>query len=288
MSGLLCGLGAPGSLKYGQREQPEKPESWAAEQERRAKVLKAAARLFAERGTGVTRRQASDLAGVNHGATDRWYLSDADLLGDVLADFVYGLAGAVFAAFDAGALIGAAGRLEMVVRAWLDYVAAEPAGHRVFLWCLHGAGEAHREQVRMKFESVMETVSEAVRDVVPELGEISEGLARVMRAVLCDPWAWPEGLLPDQRGPVARLIAGMLVAAGTAAAWGDMAGFGPLRGVRESGRRVVDSAAVRTRFSDLLDYVAAGGEVTIRRYGRVVGKVVPAGLGLYGTGSLGG
>jgi hypothetical protein len=42
---------------------------------------------------------------------ERLYASDADLLGDVLADFVYGLAPQVHAAFDASKEYGPVARL---------------------------------------------------------------------------------------------------------------------------------------------------------------------------------
>ncbi len=59
----------------------------------------------------------------------------ADLLGDVLADFVYGLAAGMCGAFDAGAAFGPVG-LEAVVRGWLDYGASRAAAQRAFLLCL--------------------------------------------------------------------------------------------------------------------------------------------------------
>ena len=278
-------FGRPGSLEYlppegggeGRRRPPQR-DPCEIEQERRAAVREAAAGLFAERGpVGVTRRHAADAAKVPGAAVERLYGSEAELLGDVLADFAHGLVMAVCVAFDAGEGLGPTGRLEGVVRAWLDYVSAHRAANRTFLLCLPRAGEPVKTQAASKYRTAVDTVVEALRKIAPELDEDPcEGLVEMVRALLSDVWSWPDGARPEGRGAAARRIAGVLTAAAMAEARGSWAGFGPAAGAGEPGNRALDYTEARKRFSGVLDYVLAGGEVTVRRHGKPVGKVVSA------------
>jgi AcrR family transcriptional regulator len=276
---LESGLGAPGSLDYMPQEakpRPKaKPEAWAVMEEKRRRVREAAAVLFADRGpTGVSRRQVADAARMAGAAVERLYVSEADLLGDVVGEFVHGLSLAVCGAFDAGERLGPLVRLEAVVRAWLDYVAARRAGNRAFLLGMTRLPERHRERVVERYRTVVDTVAEALQGAVPELKAVSEGLRETIRGLLTDVSDWRAGPGPEARAEAARRIAGMLLAAGTAEAWGEWVGLGPVRGVRAEGTRVVEYGEARARFSDVLNYVAAGGELVVRRRGRLVAKVV--------------
>lgn len=49
-------------------------------------------------------------------------------------------------------------------------------------------------------------------------------------------------------------------------------GSGRLGGVGPTGQRVVTCEEARVRFSDLIDYAVAGGEMTVLRYGRAVAR----------------
>jgi AcrR family transcriptional regulator len=280
-------LGAPGSLDYlpnGQAAKPSrkaKPDGRAVAEQRRARVREAAAALFADRGpTGVSRRQVADAARMAAAAVERLYASEADLLGDVLVEFVHGLGLAVCRAFDARAELGGPERLETVVRAWLDYVAGQRAANRAFLLGMARLEEPHRVRVIERYATVVETVAEALQGAVPELKEISEGLRESIRGLLTDVSDWRAGPGPEARAEAARRISGMLLAAATAEAWGAWMGLGPVRGVRAEGTRGVDYGEARARFSDVLNYVAAGGELVVRRRGRLVAKVVGCGAGL--------
>jgi hypothetical protein len=159
------------------------------------------------------------------------------------------------------------GRLEAVIRAWLDYVAEHAAANRAFLLGLSQTETEQREGLTLKYWSVMETVADALRGAVPGLETVSEGLKEAMRSLLSDAWSWPRGRALEERGATARRIAGMLMAAGRAEACGDWAGLGPVEGVGPMGQRVVACEEARARFSDLVDYAVAGGEMTVLRYG---------------------
>ncbi len=179
---LESGLGAPGSLDYmpqedGAKPRPKaKPESWEVMEEKRRRVREAAAVLFADRGpTGVSRRQVADAARMAGAAVERLYLSEADLLGDVLGEFVHGLSLAVCGAFDTGERLGPLGRLEAVVRAWLDYVAARRAANRAFLLGMTHLEERHRGRVLERYRTVVDTVAEALQAAVPELRRSRRG-----------------------------------------------------------------------------------------------------------------
>ncbi len=263
-------FGRPGSLDYmsweyeaERRERPARGEQrrdpGEIELERRAAVRAAAAELFAERGPlGVTRRQAGDAARVPVSAAERLYGSEAELLGDVLADFAHGLVMAVCVAFDRGEDFGPADRLEAVIRAWLDHVAGHRAANRAFLLGLPQAGEPYKAQVTSKYRTALDTVAEALVKVVPEFDVASDGLVEMMRALLSDVWCWPDGSGVEGRGAAARRIAGVLTAAATAEARGTWAGFGPAAGMGDVGPRVLDYTQARKRFSGVLDYVALG------------------------------
>jgi AcrR family transcriptional regulator len=270
-------FGKPGSLDYLPKGEPKprKPDGREVNEERRRRVRRAAAVLFAERGPrGVSRRQAADAARMSGAQVERMYVSDEALLGDVLTEFVYGLAPPVHAAFDAGGKFGPAGRLEAVIRAWLDYTAEHTAASRAFVLGLGQVEAELRESLTLKYWSVVETVTEALQAAVPELKTVSEGLKATMRGLLHHAWSWPRGCELDERGATARRIAGVLMAAGQAEARGDWPGLGPVQGVGRMGHRAMTCKEARARFSDLTDFVVAGGEVTVLRHGRAVTKVV--------------
>lgn len=270
-------LGSPGSLDFLPQAEKKgrKQDSCQVDEARRRRVQEAAAVLFAEYGPrGVSRRHAADAARMHRSWGERLYASDADLLGDVLADFVYGLAPQVHAAFDASKEYGPVARLEAVIRAWLDYVAEHAAANRAFLLGLPQTEAERREGLTLKYWSVVETVADALRGAVPGLETLSENLKESMRSSLSDAWSWPRGRGLEERGVTARRIAGMLMAAGRAEACADWTGLGPVGGIGPMGQRVVTCEEARARFSDLIDYAAAGGEMTVLRYGRAVAKVV--------------
>ena len=255
-------LGSPGSLDFLPRgkKRAQKPDSWQVDEARRCQVREAAAVLFAEHGPrGVTRRQAADAGRMHRNWGERLYASDEELLGDVLADFVYGLATRVHAAFDAAAEYGPVGRLEAVIRAWLDYATEHAAANRAFLLGLPQAATERREQLTLKYWSVVETVADALQAAVPGLEVVSQGLRETMRGLLSDAWSWPRRRGQEERGASARLITGMLLAAGRAEARGAWPGLGPVRGVGAAGHRVVACKEARARFSDLIDFVVHGG-----------------------------
>jgi hypothetical protein len=77
--------------------------------------------------------------------------------------FVDGLAPRVHAAFDASGKFGPVGRLEAVIRAWLDYVAERAAANRAFLLGLPQTETERREGLALKCWSVVETVVDALR-----------------------------------------------------------------------------------------------------------------------------
>ena len=253
---------------------PEKPaeDQWEREREKRARVREAAARLLVERGPGgATKRAVLDAAGVHHSEAARLVGSVEALLQEILAEFLHGLGIAVGGAFDRSGERGPLGRLEAVVAAWVEHAARHRAAYRLLTTGLTGLGPADRAHIASKLDSVLEMVGEALRAVMG-LDALPEGLDRAMRRLLLDGWADESG--PEERTAMARRIAGMLACGVVAEATGLWPGLGPIEGsVRQE---VVESAVVRLRFGEVLAFAASGGEVLVRRYGRVVAKVVAA------------
>ena len=247
-------------------------EAWQREREKRERVREAAARLFAEHGPGgVSRRTILDAAGVHYSQSDRLFGSVGAILGEVLSEHVHGLGAAVDAAFAAGEELGEMGRLERVVRAWIEFAAGHEAAHRVLATCLMILEPVDRARVGERLNIALGTVGEALRALVG-LEAVPEGLGRAMRRLLVDGWADESG--PDERREMARRIAGMLACGAVAEGTGLWPGLGPVEGaVRQE---VVESAVVRLRFGEVVAFAASGGEVLVRRYGRVVAKVVGA------------
>lgn len=155
--------------------------------------------------------------------------------------------------------------------ACVEHAARHGAAYRLVTTGLTGLGPADRVHITAKLDSVLEMVGEALRAVVG-LDAVPEGLGRAMRRLLLDGWVDESG--PEERRAMARRIAGMLACGVVAEATGLGPGLGPLEGaVRQE---VVESAVVRLPFGEVLAFAASGGEVLVRRYGRVLAKVVGA------------
>lgn len=253
-------------------------ELTADQRETKRRIRQAAARLYAEYGAAsVGRRRVAAIAGQDRSVVERFYPEDADLLMDVLVEHVWALDAAVCRAFDEAADSGPAIRMEAVVRAWLDHVAAESAEHRCLLFCARLLPEPMRERVALKYRVVLETVTGALGAAVPGLAERSaamDSLAGTARALLSDVGWWPEGLAMAERARAARRIVGMLMAAAEAELAGEWAKGCPAAGVVDGRVHRVESRLARARFKELLDAAAAGAEVVVTRRGTGVVKMV--------------
>jgi hypothetical protein len=201
-----------GSRQVGKELTPEQREA-------KRRVRQVAARLYAEYGAAaIGRRKVAVTVGRDRDMVGRFYPEDADLLMDVVAEHVWALNAAVCKAFDVPAA-GPFERLEAVIRAWLEQVAAEVAEHRCLLFCVRHLPEAMRRQVTVKYEVVLETVMQGLGEVVPGLADrrpVVESLLGTARALLSDVGWWPDGMAMADRARSARRIAGMLVAAAEA------------------------------------------------------------------------
>ena len=248
------------------------------QRDQKRRVRRAAARLFAEYGAAaIGRRRVAAVAGQDRGLVGKYYPEDADMLMDVLTEHVWALNAVVCRVFDEAAAVGPFERLEAVIRAWLDHVAAESAEHRCLLFCVRLLPEAMRQQVMLKYRIILDTVLEALGAVVPGLVQregAMESLGGTARALLSDVGWWPEGLAVAERARMARRIAGMLLAAGRAELAGEWAVGCPAAGVMDGRVYLLESNVARTRFRELLDAVEAGAEVVLTRRGKKVVKMV--------------
>ncbi len=250
------------------------------DREVKRRTRQAAARLYAEYGAaGISRRRVAAVVGRDRELLARLYPEDADLLLDVLVEHVWALDAAVCRAIDAPA-IGAFERLEAVIRGWLDQAAAEWAEHRCLLFCVRTLPEAMRQSAVLKYRMLLETVMELLGGVVPGLagrGSAVESLLGTARALLSDVGWWPDGLAREERARAARRIAGMLVAAAEAEVAGEWRRGCPAAGALDERLHLVESHVARARFAGLLDAVAEGAEVVVKRRGKCVARVVGMG-----------
>ena len=239
-------------------------------------IRKHAARLFAEYGVGaVGLYRVAGAVGVSEPTLRHYYASRRDLLIDVLGEHLSGLNEAVGAAFDARP--PGPTRLESVITAWLDHVAAEPHAHRALLFSARLLPGEERDEVALKHRICLETAYLALTSAVPALAErpdLTESLLGTMRALLDNPTAWPEPDSPEDRTRRARRVTGMLIAAALA----ETAGAWPVLGPAEpaSVPRLVECSQARARLKELLDAVSAGADITITRHGRPAVRLVRA------------
>ncbi len=87
----------------------------------------------------------------------------------MLSQHLLGLNEAIGTAFDTHQ--AGADRLEAVVAAWLDHVAAEPNEHRTLLFSAHLPPSEQREAVVLKHRVLLETALLALSGAVPGLAE---------------------------------------------------------------------------------------------------------------------
>ncbi len=240
-------------------------------------IRKQAARLFAEYGIGaVGLYRVAGAVGLSEPTLRHYYASRRDLLVDVLGEHLSGLNETVGTAFDAQP--AGLAKLETVIAAWLDHVAADPHAHRTLLFSAHLLPPEQREAVALKHRICLETAYLALAGAVPALAErpdLTEKLLGTMRALLDDPTTWPEPEPQEDRSRRARRITGMLIAAASAEAEGVWPRIGPTDA--PSSRCRVECSQARARFKELLDAVSAGAEVTITRHGRPAMRLVKAG-----------
>jgi AcrR family transcriptional regulator len=271
-------LGAPGSLDITPADpnpdRPAKPTPAQLRETRRHAIRQAAARLLAAGEPPAINRQqlAADLA-ITREALNLLYPSDAELIAAILAEFAHSLVNAVCAAFDAAEELGALARLEAVIRAWLDYLAAHSIQHRAFLATLPRLEEPHRSTITSKYQSAIDTLADALYPAIPGLQATPPALLTTATTLLNEAWALSHRAV-EPRGQTARRIAAILITIGTADATGHWPGFGPPVGVGPHGQRAIPCRQARTQFHDLLDYVSEGGEVILSRRGKIVGKVI--------------
>ncbi|HJS86143.1 MAG TPA: TetR/AcrR family transcriptional regulator, partial [Acetobacteraceae bacterium] len=209
--------GAKPPLLPGQRfGRVDRPSHRATETPRRlrAKILirKEGARLFAEYGVGaVGLGRVADALGMSKAALQGYYANRRDLLLDMLDEHLFELNEAVGAAFDARP--AGPSRLEAVVAAWLDHVAADPHAHRTLHFSAHLLPPEQREAVSLKHRICLETAYLALTGAAPALAErpdLTEPLLGTMRALLDDPTTWPEPESLEDRTRRARRATGMM------------------------------------------------------------------------------
>jgi hypothetical protein len=271
-------LGAPGSLDITpadpKPDRPAKPTPAQLRHTRRQAIRQAAARLLAAGEPPTINRQqlAADLA-ITREALNLLYPSDAELITDILAEFAHALVTTVCAAFDAAQPLGALARLEAVIRAWLDHLAAHPIQHRAFLAALPRLEEPHRTTITSKYQSATDTLADALYPAILGLQATPPAVLTTATTLLNESWALSHRAV-EPLSQTARRIAAILITIGTAEATGHWPGFGPPVGVGPRGQRAIPCRQARTQFHDLLDYVSEGGEVILSRRGKIVAKVV--------------
>jgi prevent-host-death family protein len=253
------------------------PAGWVA----RLRQRKAAARLFAERGLGVTLAGVRTAAGVGATSGAGAYLSIEELLYDLLTDHVFALSRAVCAAQEAHSRLPPEMLAERLIEAYLDAVAAGPDAHRAFLFCAHHLPEERRRGLDARLRFIIEMIHAALAEAVPGLAGASDSALRLfpaIRAALANPFHWPMAPEPAARAAEARRLAGMLIAAAEAEAAGSWRRLGRLAGA-EPGMPPIDvsSRHVRPQLRVLLDAAEEGAEITITRHGRPVARLGPVG-----------
>ncbi len=248
---------------------------------RKQRVRETAARLFAEHGVeavGLTR--ISDAAGLARPVAGQFYRGRQDLLAELLLDHLDRLTKAVCSAQDSHADAAPEVLVEVLVRAWLECVAAEPDQHRALIVNAHCLDGPARERAALRHLLVLETVYGALAAAVPGLADRAEAMAPLLatlRALLSDPWVWHERPDRPQRLAAARRIAGMMLAAARAQASGAWEALGRVEGAAPwRGRLTLECRDARARMRELLDAAEAGAEVVITRRGRISARVVGA------------
>jgi hypothetical protein len=106
------------------------------------------------------------------------------LFGDILSTHMRGLTDAVSGALHASPSAGPEQRLESVTKAWLDFVAAKPEEHRMFMVCGGTLKEPHRSQVRAGYLQALDVIRDAISAVLPGLGDLIDGLLGPTTAML--------------------------------------------------------------------------------------------------------
>ncbi len=274
------GLGRPGASGKLSGDLRQRPNPLA----RRRRIRQAAARLFAEHGaSAIGLERVAEAAELDRKVPQRLFGGRHILLAELLSEHLEALNAAICAAHDAHAAHAPEARLEALVRAYLDAVAAAPNEHRTFLFCAHLVMAQRREAVLLRHSLILETVAAELGLAVPALAdrpEAAEPLLATVRALLDDRSCWPSPPEPEARRRHARRIAGMLLAAARAEAAGDWPALGTARPpLARPGRLQVDCRQARARLRELLDAAIAGAEVVITRQGRPAARVVGCGDG---------
>ena len=254
--------------------------------ERKQVVRRAAAPLFAAEGAAaLTISRLTTAARMQPGTVANIYASCQEVLADVIDTHLLDLTQEVGAAHDDAHAPKAdpapVRRLEILVRAFLDAIAARADEHRVFLFCVHALPERQRESVLLRYQIVLEMVRDVLAAAIPGLADnaaAAETLLGTIRTMLSDPWRWPRPHSPEQRQTEARALAGMLLAmarAEIAGAWPDLGG---VAGADLSMRPIsIGLGVARTRFSEVVKAAELGADITLIRRGRRVARVLGMG-----------
>lgn len=244
-------------------------------QTRRA-LRQAGARLFAEYGpAAVGMDRVARAAGMGHGVAVRHFGNRDELLYDLIGTYAIDLQTSVCAAFDATEGEDQAARLEALVLAWLEHVAAHRHEHRCLVSCCHLLGQEARTSVAIRHDITLETMMEPLLALAPALAGRAEAVARLtalFAALLNDPSFWPTPPEGAERLARARAIAGMMRAAALAEAEGSWAGLGTRQGAV-----VLETKRVRRQWGDVVRAVALGQDVVVTRRGKRVARVVGVG-----------
>jgi AcrR family transcriptional regulator len=251
------------------------PLSPRSVQTRRA-LRQAGARLFAEYGpAAVGMDRVAQAAGMGRGVAFLHFGNRDELLYDLIGTYAIDLQTSVCAAFDATEGEGQTTRLEAMVLAWLEHVAAHRHEHRCLVsWC-RLLGQEARTSVTIRHEITLETMMAPLLAMEPALAGRVEAMARLsalFAALLNDPSFWPTPPEPPERVARARAIAGMMRAAALAEAEGAWAGLGTRRGAV-----ILETKRVRRQWGDVVRAVALGHDVVVTRRGKRVARVVGVG-----------
>lgn len=133
------------------------------------------------------------------------------LFGDILSKHVRGLTDAVSGALDASTSAGPEQRLESVTKAWLDFIAAKPEEHRMFMVCGGNLKEPYRSQVRAGYFQALDVIRDAIRAVLPGLGDFIDGLLGPTAAMLNATTTRPKPMGQWARQREARRVSSMLI-----------------------------------------------------------------------------
>ncbi len=183
--------------------------------QKRLRVLEAATLLWAEQGmSGHSVRALAQQAGVAATTVNYVLGNRHELLAEILGEHVAALSSRVYAAMDASVAAAPAVRLEALLMAYLEGVAAAPHAHFLLQHALSSLAPRGREVVRSCYRNLLSLLGEPLVQLVPEAkGSLAAALALAALGAVGDALLWFEPAEGMAVPTTARRLATMLLAA---------------------------------------------------------------------------